>query len=42
VQTYNTTRARFPGVIIANLAGFREKAYFKAQEGAERAPEVKF
>ncbi len=42
VQTYNTTRARFPGVLIANLAGFREKAYFKAKEGAESAPEVKF
>jgi LemA protein len=42
VQTYNTTRARFPGVIIANLAGFREKAYFKAKEGADSPPEVKF
>lgn len=42
VQTYNTTRARFPGVLIANLAGFREKAYFKAQEGAATPPEVKF
>ncbi|MER3523065.1 MAG: LemA family protein [Ignavibacteria bacterium] len=42
VQTYNTTRARFPGVIIANLAGFREKAYFKAKEGADAPPDVKF
>lgn len=42
VQTYNTTRARFPGVIIANLAGFREKAYFKAKEGADSPPDVKF
>lgn len=42
VQTYNTTRARFPGVVIANLAGFREKAYFKAKEGADTPPDVKF
>ncbi len=42
VQTYNTTRARFPGVMVADLAGFREKAYFKAKDGADSPPEVKF
>jgi LemA protein len=42
VQAYNTARLRFPGMLIANFAGFREKAYFKATEGADRPPEVKF
>ncbi len=42
VQQYNTARGRFPGVLIANIAGFREKPYFKAKEGADAPPEVKF
>ncbi len=42
VQGYNTRRGRFPGVLIANVTGFREKAYFKAQEGTETPPPVKF
>ena len=42
VQQYNTARGRFPGVLIANVAGFRERPYFKAKEGAETPPEVKF
>ncbi len=42
VQGYNTRRGRFPGVLIATLAGFREKAYFKAKEGADAPPPVKF
>jgi LemA protein len=42
VQNYNTTRNRFPGMIVANFANFKEKAYFQAKEGAENAPEVKF
>jgi LemA protein len=41
-QTYNTQRLRFPTVIFANMMGFGEKAYFKAQAGAERAPTVDF
>jgi LemA protein len=41
-QTYNTQRLRFPTRIFANLMGFGEKAYFRAQAGAERAPEVNF
>lgn len=43
-QAFNTKRMRFPTVIIANFFGerFREKAYFKAQAGAETAPKVKF
>ena len=42
VQEYNTYIRKFPSNIIANMNGFREKAYFKAQAGAEKAPKVKF
>jgi len=41
-QAYNTYVKRFPSNIFAGLFGFKEKAYFKAQEGAEKAPEVQF
>ena len=41
-QAYNTARLRFPANIFAGLFGFGEKAYFRAQAGAERAPEVNF
>jgi LemA protein len=42
VQEFNTAIKRFPGVIIANFGGFREKAYFKAAEGSDQAPKVQF
>ncbi len=42
VQVYNTTIRRFPGSLVAGFGGFREKQYFKAKEGAESAPQVKF
>jgi LemA protein len=41
-QTYNTQRLRFPTVIFANMLGFGDKAYFKAQAGSEKAPTVDF
>jgi len=41
-QDYNTTRSRFPTVIIASLLGFKEQPYFKADEGARQAPKVDF
>jgi LemA protein len=41
-QEYNTARLRFPTVLFSNLLGMREKAYFKAQAGSERAPSVNF
>lgn len=41
-QTYNTGIRRFPKNMIAGMFGFEKKAYFEAQEGAEKAPEVKF
>ena len=41
-QAYNTQRKSFPTVIIANLAGFKDRPYFRATAGAETAPKVKF
>ena len=43
-QAFNTKRMSFPTVLIAGLFGsrFAEKAYFKAQAGAETVPKVKF
>ncbi len=43
-QAFNTRRNRFPAVLIAGFFGekFKDKAYFKAQPGAETAPKVKF
>ena len=43
-QAFNTKRMSFPTVLIAGFFGsrFAEKPYFKAVEGAETAPKVKF
>ena len=41
-QEYNTAIKRFPGVIIANFSGFKEKEYFKAAAGSEQVPKVQF
>lgn len=41
-RSYNTYIRQFPRVIIANMTGFEEKAYFKASAGAETAPQVEF
>jgi LemA protein len=42
VQDYNTRIRVFPASIIAGFTGFKEKAYFKAKEGADTVPSVKF
>lgn len=42
VQNYNTTIRKFPRNILASIFGFKQKAYFKAAEGAEQAPNVSF
>lgn len=42
VQAYNTDIKRFPKNLIAGLAGFGEKQYFKAAAGTEQAPKVQF
>jgi LemA protein len=41
-RAYNTARLQFPANVVARLGGFGEKAYFKAQSGAEQAPKVEF
>jgi len=41
-RTYNVYIRKFPARIFASLYGFEQKPYFKAQEGAEKVPEVKF
>ena len=40
--TYNTEIKKFPMVIFAGMFGFKERPYFEAEAGAEKAPEVKF
>jgi LemA protein len=42
VGAYNTARRVFPRNIIAGIFGFKERGYFKADEGAAKAPAVKF
>ncbi|MGP1438663.1 MAG: LemA family protein [Treponema sp.] len=41
-NAYNTTIRLFPSSIIANMNGFREKPYFRAEEQASKAPKVQF
>jgi LemA protein len=40
VTKYNTTRNSFPTVLTAGLMGFKEEPYFKADEGANKAPDI--
>ncbi len=42
VQVYNTYIRRFPNNILASMFGFKPKAYFQAEKGAEKAPKVQF
>jgi LemA protein len=42
VSVYETSRRSFPAAIFSGMMGFKEKGYFKADAGAEKAPEVKF
>ncbi len=42
VQGFNTAIVGFPGNLIAKIGGFTEKGFFKAAEGSDKAPEVKF
>jgi LemA protein len=41
-KDYNTYIKKFPNNIVSGICGFDEKAYFKAAEGADKAPKVKF
>lgn len=42
VKNFNTAIKKFPTVIYAGWFGFQEKPQFKAEEGANKAPEVVF
>lgn len=42
VNEYNVSRRKFPNVLFSSILGFKEKGYFKAEAGSEKAPEVKF
>ncbi len=42
VRDYNTAIKKFPTTIYAGWFGFKEKPQFRAEAGAEKAPEVKF
>lgn len=42
VMDYNTAIKKFPTTIYAGWFGFEAKPQFKAEAGAEKAPEVKF
>ncbi|HBR11211.1 MAG TPA: LemA family protein [Chryseobacterium sp.] len=39
-KDYNTNIKTFPNNVIANFTNFKEKPYFKAEAGAEKAPTV--
>jgi LemA protein len=41
-QAYNTLIRKFPKNIFAGMFGFEKKAYFEAEKGAEKAPQVQF
>jgi LemA protein len=40
VTKYNTSRNQFPAVLTASLLGFKEEPFFKADEGANQAPNI--
>jgi LemA protein len=41
-MNYDITIQRFPKSILATMFGFKEKPYFAAEKGSEKAPAVKF
>ena len=42
VQQYNTALQRFPTNMLNKMFGFKERPFFAAQPGSEKAPAVKF
>lgn len=42
VEGYNLAVKRFPKSILASIFGFKEKAYYKAEAGSEKNPDIKF
>ena len=41
-KDYNTYIKKFPNNVVSGMCGFKEKAYITADEGANKAPDVKF
>jgi LemA protein len=41
-QSFNTAVLVFPANVVANMSGFKPKAYFKGAAGSQQAPEVNF
>ncbi len=41
-QQYNTAIRRFPASMVANMSGFKAKAYFRGAPGSSQAPDVQF
>lgn len=41
-KSYNTAIRTFPRNLLAGMFGFEKRPYFEAEEGASKAPEVKF
>ncbi len=41
-KEFNASVRTFPTNIVASMAGLEKKAYFEAEAGSEKAPEVKF
>ena len=42
VEGYNLQVKTFPNNLFAGMFGFTEKAYYKADAGSEKAPDVEF
>jgi LemA protein len=41
-QTFNSSVLKFPANLVANMSGFKPKAYFQGVKGSQNAPEVNF
>jgi LemA protein len=41
-QTFNAYVLKFPANLVANMSGFKPKAYFQGAKGSQNAPEVNF
>lgn len=42
VESYNLKVKRFPGNMLAGMFGHSEKAYYEADKGADKNPDIKF
>lgn len=42
IEGYNLKVKRFPKSILAGIFGFKEKPFYKADAGSEKAPDIKF